>query len=126
MASVDWPGLGQFLRLERTTWSAGVTRRSVGYAITSLPPERASPEELLAMWRGRWEIENRVFWVKDVVLREDHSGIRTGRGPLAMSLVRNAAINHLRARNVPNTAADLRENALNLHAFLHDLLEPTN
>jgi hypothetical protein len=115
-----WPHLAQFLRLERTTIENGETRTSAAYAITSLPPDRASPEQLLALWRGRWEIES-SFWVRDVVLREDASRIRTGGAARSMSRLRNAAINYLRARKVPNTAAALRENALNLEHLLHEL-----
>lgn len=117
----DWPGLAQFLRLERTTIVDGEPQRSTSYAITSLPPERASPERLLDLWRGRWEIENRLFWVRDVVLREDHSRIRSGSAALNVSHVRNATINYLRARNLPHIAAALRENALKVEQLLHQL-----
>ena len=67
LAWADWPGLGQFLRLERSVTVHGETTTTVQYAITSLSPDRASPERLLDLWRGRWEIENRLFWVRDVV-----------------------------------------------------------
>jgi hypothetical protein len=121
VAESDWPGLAQFLRVERTTIVDGETRTSVSYAITSLPPERASSAKLLDLWRGRWAIENRLFWVRDVVFREDHSRIRTGTAALATSHVRNAAINYLRARKVDNNAAALRENALKVEALLREL-----
>ena len=116
----DWPHLAQFLRLERCTIENGEPRRSVAYAITSLTPNRASPEQLLDLWRGRWEIES-SFWVRDVVLGEDASRIRTGGAPAAMSRLRNAAMNYLRARKVPNNAAALRENALKLEHLLREL-----
>lgn len=121
VAESDWPGLAQFLRIERTTIVDGEERTSITYAITSLTPERASPAKLLDLLRGRWEIENRLFWVRDVVFREDHSRIRTGTAALATSHVRNAAINYLRARKVDNNAAALRENALKVEGLLREL-----
>ena len=96
VSAAGWPGLNRFVRLERTTRIDGQTTTTVGYAVTSLSPEKADAEALLKMWRGRWEIENRVFWIRDVVQREDHSRIRTGRAPESMSILKNAAINYLR------------------------------
>jgi hypothetical protein len=111
----------QFLRVDRTTIVDGETRTSVSYAITSLPPERASPAKLLELWRGRRAIENRLFRLRDVVFGEDHGRIRTGTAALAPSHVRNAAINDLRARKVDDNAAALRENALEVEALLREL-----
>jgi len=91
----------------------GETKTTVQYAITSLSPQAASAEKLLRLWRDRWAIENRLFWFKDVVLGEDHSRIRSGQAPRAMSVVRNAIVNYLRTCNVKHLAAELRRNALN-------------
>lgn len=121
VAWADWPGLGQFLRLERSVTVHGETTTTVQYAITSLSPDRASPERLLDLWRGRWEIENRLFWVRDVVFGEDASRIRSGTAPLSMSLIKNAAMNTLRALKVPNITAALRENALKVPNLFHKL-----
>lgn len=92
----DWPGLSQMLRLERIVTAKGVTRRTVSYAVTSAPRPQASTDDLLRSWRGRWGIES-TFWIKDAVLREDHSRIRTGGAPLVMSHIRNVLINMCRA-----------------------------
>ena len=74
----DWPAVKQFLGLERITTIKGETKSTVSYAITSLRPENASAKQRLQFWRDRWAIENRLFRVKDAVIREDHSRIRTG------------------------------------------------
>ena len=66
----DWPHLAQVCRLERTVTTRGKTRRELAYAVTSLPPQQASPHRLLARWRGHWGIENRIHWVRDVTLRD--------------------------------------------------------
>ncbi len=50
----DWPGLQQVLRLERsvTDKHTQATRTEVVYGVTSLAPARATPAQLLALWRG--------------------------------------------------------------------------
>ncbi len=60
--------------------------------ITSRPPDKASPADLLAANRGHWSIENRSHWVRDVTFDEDRCQIRTGRAPRMMVILRNLAI----------------------------------
>ncbi len=43
--------------------------------------------------RGHWGIENKLHWVKDVIHKEDKNRIRTGNGPLNMSIMSSIAIN---------------------------------
>lgn len=117
----DWPGLRQFVKLERTTTIRGKTKTTVSYAVASHPVESSTPEQLLALWRGRWSIENRLFWVKDCVFREDHSRIRTGQAAFAMSVIRNAIINYFRACGVNSIAAEFRANVLKLDNLLTKL-----
>jgi len=114
----DWPGLSQFLKLERKTTVKGETKTTVAYAITSRSVESSTPEQLLALWRDRWAIENRLFWVKDAVMREDHSRIRTGQAAFAMSIIRNASINSIRASGNTCIAAAFRSNVLQLTSLL--------
>jgi predicted transposase YbfD/YdcC len=70
----------------------GVTKCNVQYAVTSLTREQADAARLLRLWRARWGIENRAFWVRDEVFGEDASRTRTGLPPHVMSVFRNAAI----------------------------------
>ena len=93
----------------------------MSYAITSHSVESSTPEQLLALWRDRWAIENRLFWVKDAVLREDHSRIRTGKAAYGMSVLRNATINYLRACGETNIKAALRANAIKVNQLLSQL-----
>jgi len=62
------------------------------YGVTSLEKKRASPQRLLELNRGHWEIENRVHWVRDVTYDEDRCRIRTENGPRMMASIRNLAI----------------------------------
>lgn len=116
-----WPGVKQFLRLERCVTIDGVTKRTVQYAVTSLSREQANADRLLPLWRDRWAIENRAFWVRDEVFGEDASRIRTGLAPHVLSVFRNAAITLLRSLKVSNLTAALRQHALKLPLLLDRL-----
>jgi predicted transposase YbfD/YdcC len=113
--------LRQFLKLEREVTVKGKTTRTVNYAVTSHSVQSATPERLLGLWRDRWSIENRLFWEKDVVLGEDHSRIRTGLAAFAMSIIRNATINCIRAAGLENVAAATRSNVLQIDRLLSRL-----
>ena len=104
----DWPHLAQVCRLERIVRSKNATRRELAYAVTSLSPQEADPERLLALWRGHWGIENRLHWVRDVTFDEDRSQIRTGSAPQIMAALRNLTISMIRLAGETNIAAALR------------------
>ena len=107
----DWPHLAQVCRVERTVTCKGKTREETAYAVTSLPPESASPKQLLELWRGHWGIENRLHWVRDVTMDEDRCQVRTGAGPQVMAAFRNVTISLLRLAGKANVAAAFRRYA---------------
>jgi len=59
---LDWPTLAQVFRIENIIWYDQASRytKQIRYGITSLSPERAGPEKLLALLREYWGIE-RVY-----------------------------------------------------------------
>jgi predicted transposase YbfD/YdcC len=103
----DWPGLAQVFELGRHVMfpKTGKERGEVVYGVTSLPPERAMPERLLALVRGQWQIENKSHWVRDVTFDEDRSQVRCGNIPQVMAALRNTAIGLLRYAGYANIAA---------------------
>jgi hypothetical protein len=111
-----WPHLQQVCRVERRR---RLLRRGrlvkeqveVGYAVTSLPPDRAGARTLLAHLRGHWGIENRLHWVRDVTLDEDRCQVRAGAAPHAVAACRNLALALLRRSGAANIAAALRSHA---------------
>jgi predicted transposase YbfD/YdcC len=118
---LDFPWVGQVARIERlrVELKSGKTHTEVVYVITSLSPEQASPERLLALSRGHWEIENRLHWVRDVTFGEDHSQIRTGAGPRMMAILRNLAISLVRLHHGASGIAEaLRALAAQPHRAL--------
>ncbi len=56
-AYLDWPGLAQVFRLERTWRERSTGKRVLHYGITSLSPQAGPPARLLALKRGDWRIE---------------------------------------------------------------------
>lgn len=107
VAHLGWPDAAQVCRIERIREQAGRRSREIAYAVTSLSPEQAGPEALLTLWRDHWLIENRLHWRRDVVLREDHSRIRSGPIPQAMAALRNTML-HI-VHNAPGPLAAIRE-----------------
>lgn len=103
-----WPALAQVYRLVRTWQERGHVHRSVQYGITSLAPQRASPDQLLALRRGHWIIENALHRQKDVLFREDASQIHLGAAPAVLSLLRDAAITLLHLTGSRHLAARTR------------------
>ena len=103
----DWPGLAQVFELGRHVMfqKTGKERVEVVYGVTSLCPERATPERLLTLVRGQWQIENKSHWVRDVTFDEDRSQVRCGNIPQVMAALRNTAIGLLRYAGYSNIAA---------------------
>lgn len=118
---LDWPGVAQVGRLERTVTAGGAVTVEVQYLITSVPRERAGAAALLGWVRGHWGIENRLHYVRDVTMGEDANRTRSGSGPQVLAALRNLAISILRRDEVTNIAAALRRNAARVRDLLVNL-----
>lgn len=105
---LDWPGLQQVCRLERTTLSKGQKTAEVQYAISSLSRPRADAALLMARWQGHWGIES-LHWVRDVTFGEDKCQVKLGHAPQNLAAFRNAAISLLRLCGHKEIAATLRD-----------------
>ena len=113
----DWFGLAQVCRIHREVEvvsgaKAGVCREEWAYALTSLPPDQADPARLERLWRGHWQIENGLHYVRDVTLGEDACPVRADRAPANLAACRNTALNLLRRAGITNVAAALRRHAM--------------
>lgn len=104
----DWPGLAQVFQLERSWRERNGAKHTVHYGITSLPPEVAGPERLLALKRDHWQIENGLHYVKDVTLGEDRSLIHAGQGPVVMAMLRDSVVSLIRRSGWRAIASRLR------------------
>lgn len=112
-----WPALAQVCRIHREVEYVsgpqnGTTRHEWAYALTSLPPKRADAARLEQIWRGHWQIENGLHYVRDVTLGEDACQVRADRAPANLAACRNTALNLLRRAGVTNVAAAIRRHAM--------------
>jgi predicted transposase YbfD/YdcC len=122
-AIAGWPHLAQVCRIHREVAyvsgaRAGTTRQEWAYALTSLPSAQADAARLEQLWRGHWQIENGLHYVRDVTLGEDACQVRSDRAPANLAACRNVALNLLRLRGVTNVAAALRRHAMYPRAAL--------
>jgi predicted transposase YbfD/YdcC len=105
----EWEGLKQGFEVTRERTEKGGTTVEVVYGITSLAPEQADAERLLALVRGHWGIENGLHYRRDVTLGEDASRVRKGAAPQVMAALRNALIHLVQPLNEPSLAAAIRK-----------------
>jgi predicted transposase YbfD/YdcC len=121
-----WPGLEQVFRIERTVVDKrnGQTHTEVHYGITSLAPEQADAQQLAALVRNHWRIENRLHWVRDKDFAEDTSRVRTHHAPQAMAIFRNLAISLLRLLGYDCLVAGLRHCAYHPDAAISLVIQP--
>ena len=100
---VELPGRQQAFRIERIREKirkgkvVGTTSEIV-YGVTSIPPSRGGPTEILDIARRHWEIENRVHHVRDMTYDEDRRRNHVGGSARALASIRNAAISIVRLR----------------------------
>jgi predicted transposase YbfD/YdcC len=112
---LDFPYVGQVFCIKRTTTDlegnlvAGrKTIEELTVGVTSLSVAKATPERILSLNRGEWEIENRLHYVRDMTYDEDRSQVRKGNRPQAMAGIRNLAISLLRLAGADSIAAATR------------------
>jgi predicted transposase YbfD/YdcC len=123
-AYLDWPGVQQVFRLERTWRERGQVKQALRYGITSLTPRAADAARLLTLRRGHWAIENRLHRRKDVNFGEDASLVHVGAGPTVMALLRDAAVSLLHRAGVRQVAARLRTHSQHPHQAVALVVAP--
>jgi hypothetical protein len=96
----DWPGARQIVRIERRRELKDRCQRQIVYAITSLSPDAMDAEALLALARAHWQVENRLFRVRDGTFAEDACRVRTGNAPATLAHLRDASLALIRKRKL--------------------------
>ncbi|MFV0445222.1 MAG: ISAs1 family transposase [Planctomycetaceae bacterium] len=107
---LDWPGVEQILRVDRTRTRGTKVERETAYYITSAPRRHASAHRLLNLTRQHWgAIENGLHYVRDQALGEDACPIFRGHAPHNLAACRNAGLNLLRYSGIRTILATLRK-----------------
>lgn len=89
----DWPKLRRLIRIRRWGTRSGKPFERISYAISSLSCDAATFAQGI---RGHRDIENRLHWVKDVVLGEDDAPFRVYNPATNWSIIRTIVINLFR------------------------------
>ncbi len=87
-------------------------RRTVSYALTRLGPEVAEARRLGELLLSRWEVENRSFWVRDVLFREDACQVR-GVGARVLAVLRAFLVSLFHRRGIREKKAALEAFSFN-------------
>jgi hypothetical protein len=116
-AYLDWPHVGQAVCLDTQVLhlTSGQTTTQRRYALTSLTPDQLPLSTVLTRWRDHWRIENNLHWPRDVLMREDHSRIRSGSLPHVMAALHNATLSILKLLRYDSLKDARARLALDLH-----------
>lgn len=102
----EWPGLEQVFQVERQVYEVS-SQKSYSdrqYGMTSLREEQANAEELLALVRQHWGIENGLHYRRDRTMKEDECRLRMGKAARVMAILNNAVIGLVRQAGLTNLA----------------------
>lgn len=94
----DFPGLTSVIIARQVVLDNQTDRErdSVQYGVSSLSD--LTPDRPLALLRGHWEIENRLFYVNDDGFGEDRQVLQHHHSGLVMSLFHGAGLTLLRSQ----------------------------
>lgn len=97
---LDWPGAQQVAQrcCTRQRHPLAPAHTAITYAVTSLSRQQATPEQLEALWRGHWCIENRNHYVRDETLGEDRCQVFAAQAPRALAALRSGILTLLRTQ----------------------------
>lgn len=96
--ALSFPGLRLLLRVDsEVRGGGGVVQTETRYFASSLEPGRVTPDELLALVRGHWQVENGLHYVKDRWWDEDRHYSKQPGVALGFVALRNAVVTVLRA-----------------------------
>lgn len=103
---LGWPYAEQVFKVERqsTRLKDGKCTHEVAYGITSLTPQEANAQRLLALVREHWQIETGLHYRRDQTLREDWCQVRRGTAPHPLATLNNLIVGLLLGKGERNLA----------------------
>jgi predicted transposase YbfD/YdcC len=100
-----WVGVKRIIKIERTGIRNRKPFEEKVFYISSLT-ENAT--EFAQRIRAHWHVENRLHWVKDVVLKEDESLLCGGYALINFGILRTIAMNVFRKQGFPSVTNGIR------------------
>lgn len=88
-----WVGVQRLIRVHRSGQRGNQSFDEVVFYISSL---NVSAAEFAEHVRRHWHVENRLHWVKDVVLKEDSTPVCDGHAIVNAAILRTIALNLFR------------------------------
>lgn len=101
-----WRGVKRLIRVERTGIRGTEPTHETMFYISSVATDASEFGQRI---RQHWQIENRLHWVKDVVLQEDATPLCAGHAPENFAIIRTIAINLFRQHGFASITQGLRQ-----------------
>jgi len=123
---LNFPHVGQAFVIERnrTDKKTGKSSVELAFGITSQSPHKADAQQVLAINRGHWAIENSCHYIIDWNYNEDRGRICKVYGPENMTRLRRFTVGILKSKGVTNVAQKIRELTRNVR-LVFDYLRMT-
>ena len=109
---------GRKLRRE-VSGGVGSTERETRFYITSLA---LHADQIGAIVRDHWAVENSLHWVMDMVFRDDECRLRTDHAPANFTTIKHIALNLIRRAPSENSLRLKRKAAAWSDDFLESLI----
>jgi predicted transposase YbfD/YdcC len=107
-----WVGLQRVVKVERKGTRAGKPFEETMFYLSSLNLDAI---EFAQRIRDHWQVENKLHWVKDVVLGEDYSPLCAGHALTNFAIVRTIAVNLFRLNGFASITKGIRALAHDIH-----------
>ena len=115
----EWPGLKSLIEVTTVRRDGDKSSEVTRYYISSC---QGTAEEFSIWIRSHWAIENNIYWVADVVFKEDASKASIGHIQENMALFRRIAMNVIRTIDPGVGMADARRACAYNDKYLMGLL----
>lgn len=89
-----WNSCNRFIVTQKEVFHKGKFTFSTAFRITDICD--LSAKKMANGIRGHWGIENRLHWVRDVILKQDSNRIKNDNAAVNMAFFNTLAINYLR------------------------------
>lgn len=112
----EWPSVKTVICIDRKRKIGVKLGSSRHYYVTSLEGPKA--KNILTMIRKHWWVENKLHWVKDVILEEDTTKFQTRARYRKNSVFRNVMFNFIKLNGYKSIKLGMEEFTNNIYKCL--------